>query len=98
MTVGELLERWLVHRESLGRSVTTMREYCRTADRTVRPALGKMRLSYLTARDLDRLYASLTAEENKPTTAPRVHGPIEAALHQFTGPGLLLSVRVPGDA
>jgi len=81
-TVGELLTEWLAHCESLGRSPTTMREYKRLADQTVRPEVGHLRLSKLSTRDLDRLYAKLTAKGNKPTTVRRVHALISAALHQ----------------
>ena len=46
------------------------------------PELGRIKLSKLTARDLDRLYAKLTAKGNKATTVRRVHSLIGAALHQ----------------
>ena len=81
-TVGELLDEFLVHCESLGRSPTTVRKYRSIADTTVRPNLGSIRLSKLTARDLDQLYAKLTAKGNAPTTVRRVHALIGAALHQ----------------
>jgi integrase len=48
----------------------------------VRPALGKVKLTKLTAADLDRLYAKLTANGNKATTVPRLHALIGAAPHQ----------------
>jgi hypothetical protein len=48
-TVEQLLERWFNHLESLGRSLTTLREYRSIARRTVIPALGSVRLDKLTA-------------------------------------------------
>lgn len=81
-TVGDLLDRWLAHCESLGRSATTMQEYRRLVDKVVEPELGKVRLSKLTAANLDRLYAKLTAKGLKPTSVRRVHALIAAALHQ----------------
>lgn len=81
-TVGELLTEWLAHCKSLGRSPTTMREYQRLTEQTVRPEIGHIRLSKLAPRDLDRLYAKLTEKGNKATTVRRVHALIGAALHQ----------------
>ncbi len=81
-TMDDLLDRWLVHVESIGRSPTTLREYRRIADKVVRPAIGKKRLSKLSAGDLDRLYAQLTAKGNKAATVVRVHALISAALTQ----------------
>jgi integrase len=81
-TVGELLTEWLAHCESLGRSPTTMREYNRLTEQTVRPEIGHLRLSKLSTRDLDRLYAKLTEKGNKATTVRRVHALIGAALRQ----------------
>ncbi|MHB8220570.1 MAG: tyrosine-type recombinase/integrase [Acidimicrobiales bacterium] len=81
-TISDLLDRWLDHCDSLGRSPTTMRTYRSIADTVVRPALGKVRLSKLTTDHLDALYAMLTAKGNKPATVRRVHAVIGAALHQ----------------
>jgi integrase len=81
-TVGELLDLFLDQAASLGRSPTTLREYRRIADKVLRPELGALKLSQLTARDLDALYAKLSAKGNKPTTVRRVHALIGAALHQ----------------
>jgi len=81
-TVGELLDRFLDQAASLGRSPTTLREYRRIANKVLRPELGALKLSKLSARDLDALYGRLTAKGNKPTTVRRVHALIAAALHQ----------------
>ena len=81
-TVGELLDLFYEHSVSLGRSPTTLRKYHSTVETVIRPELGRIRLSKLTARDLDKLYAKLTAKGNKASTVRRVHALIGAALHQ----------------
>jgi integrase len=80
-TFGELLDAWLDHIEA-DRSPTTMNMYRHIAEKTVRPELGKIKLRALNARQLDALYAKLTAKGNKATTVRRVHALIGAALHQ----------------
>ena len=81
-TVGQLLDRWLDHCDTLGRSPTTTREYRAIARRVVIPALGPIRLDKLRASHLDQLYASLAAEGKAPATIRRVHALISSALHQ----------------
>jgi integrase len=81
-TVGQLLDRFLEHAESLGRSPTTLREHRRTIETTLRPELGRIKLTKLTAADLDRMYAKLTARGLKATSVRRIHAVIGAALHQ----------------
>ncbi len=81
-TLNQLLDQWLEHCKMVGRSPTTLRKYHDIANRIVRPELGHLRLTKLTARDLDRLYAKLTAKGNAPASVRRVHALIGAALHQ----------------
>lgn len=81
-TVGELLAQFLEHAKARDRSPTTIRKYESIVKNVLRPELGKIKLGKLTARDLDRLYAKLTAKGNKGTTVRRVHALIGAALHQ----------------
>jgi integrase len=81
-TFNSLLDQWLEHCESIGRSPTTLKKYRQIADAVVRPELGHKRLAKLTARDLDHLYAKLTAKGNAPATVRRVHALVGAALHQ----------------
>jgi integrase len=81
-TFGGLLDLWLDHCASVGRSATTMREYKRIVEKTIRPELGKVKVKALTARQLDALYAKLTTRGNKATTVRRVHALIGAALNQ----------------
>ena len=81
-TVGTLLERFIEHATAIGRSPTTLREYHRIAETVLRPELGRIKVVKLTAADLDRLYAKLTATGNKAITVRHVHALIGAALHQ----------------
>ena len=81
-TVGELLDQFIEHASSIGRSPTTLRKYRSILETVVRPELGRIKLTKLTARDLDRLYSKLTEKGNKATTVRRVHALIGAALHQ----------------
>jgi integrase len=81
-TVGELLDRYMKQAESLGRSPTTLREHGRIIETTLRPELGRIKLSKLSAVDLDALYGKLTAKGNKASTVRRVHSVIGAALSQ----------------
>jgi integrase len=81
-TVNQLPDLWLKQCDAVGRPPTTVRKYHEIADRTVRPELGTIRLTRLSSRDLDRLYAKLTAKGNAPATVRRVHASIGAALHQ----------------
>jgi integrase len=81
-TVGNLLDLWLNHCESIGHSPTTMRKYRQVAEAVIRPELGKVRLAKLSARHLDTLYAKLTARGNKPLTVRRLHTIIGAMLSQ----------------
>jgi len=80
-TLGELLDQWIASIED-SRSPTTLREHSRLANVVVKPAIGNVKLSKLTARHLDALYAALTAKGSKASTVRRVHALIGAALHQ----------------
>ena len=81
-TVQDLLKQFLDHSANRGRSPTTLREHRRIADKVVIPELGKIKLSKLTAQDLDRVYAKLTERGLKATSVRRIHALIGAALHQ----------------
>ncbi len=81
-TVANLLDMWLEHCESIGHSPTTMRKYRQLAESVIRPELGRIRLSRLTARHLDQLYGTMTAKGNKPLTVRRLHTVIGAMLSQ----------------
>ena len=82
ITVGTLLDRFLEHATAIGRSPTTLKEYTRIVESVLRPELGGMRLTRLTAGDLDRLYAKLTTAGAKAITVRHVHALMGVALHQ----------------
>lgn len=82
ITMGALLDRFLTHAGVQGRSPTTIRKYEQIADAVIRPVIGAVKLSNLTAQHLDALYATLVAKGNRATTIRRVHALIGAALHQ----------------
>jgi integrase len=80
-TVDDLLDRFLAHRK--GRlSPTTIRAYESLAKRWVRPELGKVRLSKLTAMHLDSMYSKMTANGNTPATVRRAHALMSSSLVQ----------------
>ena len=60
-TVGEVLDEWLAHCESVGRAHTTRHGYSIRAER-FKAAIGNVAVSALGARDVDRLYAHWRAE------------------------------------
>jgi hypothetical protein len=87
-TVADLLERWLAHLQGLGRSPSTLYGYRNSANRTVIPAIGTVRLSKLTAGHLDALYSSLRERGLAPATVRQIHAIMRAALHQAVRWGL----------
>jgi integrase len=82
VTVAELLDRFLDHCQSIGRSPTTLRGYRQIADKTLKPEIGKVKLSRLSAHHLDVLYGKMTAKGNSAATVRRTHALIGAALRQ----------------
>jgi Phage integrase, N-terminal SAM-like domain len=67
-TMAELLARWMAHITSLGRAETTLYHYRQYIDREIAPVLGSIRLSKLTALDIDRLYSKLRKRGLAPAT------------------------------
>ena len=88
-TVAELLERWMEHLERLGRSDSTLYNYRRYINRELRPTIGGLRLSKLTARDLDGLYTALTRRGLAPATVRQIHAVMRAALNQAVRWGMV---------
>jgi integrase len=88
-TVGQLLSRWMEHLARLGRSESTLYGYRRYIDRELVPAIGDVRLSKLTARHLDGLYAALTKRGLAPATVRQIHALMRAALNQAVRWGLV---------
>ena len=81
-TISELLDSFLEHAVNKGLSPNTLRGYRQITRTVVRPELGKLKLSRLTARDLERLYAQLRAKGNSATTVRHVRTLIGTTLHQ----------------
>jgi integrase len=79
---GQLLDRWLIECERLDLSPTTMRTYRAQIDQTIRPALGKVPLTRLNAKQLDDLYGAMKTADKTPKTIRNHHAIISAALHQ----------------
>ncbi len=82
VTVGQLLDRWLEECDRLDLSPTTVRTYKAQVKGTIRPALGKVKLSQLTPKHLDDLYGSIKDAGRSPKTIRNMHAILSAALHQ----------------
>ena len=82
LSFGQLLDSWLEECERLDRSPTTMRTYRAQIEQTIRPALGKLQLTRVTARTLDDLYGSMKEAGKSPKTIRNHHAIISSALHQ----------------
>jgi integrase len=81
-TFGQLIDQWLEECDRLDLSPTTMRTYRAQIKQTIRPRLGKVQLSRLTARNLDELYGVMKDAGSSAKTIRNHHAIIAAALHQ----------------
>ena len=81
-TFGHLLDKWLEESERMDLSPTTLRTYRAQVDRTIRPRLGKVKLTQLTTKNLDDLYGQMKDEGLSPKTIRNHHAIISSALHQ----------------
>jgi integrase len=81
-TFGQLLDLWLLECERLDRSPVTIRNYQSQVDSSIRPTLGKVKLTKLSARHLDELYGAMKDSGASPKTIRNRHAIISAALHQ----------------
>jgi len=81
-TLGGLLDAWLDQITSEGRAPTTMREYRRLVEKTIRPGLGSTPLRKLTSHTLDQLYAALTERGLSPGSGRQVHSILRASCRQ----------------
>ncbi len=88
-TLGQLLERWLEHITGLGRADTTLYHYRQYVDREIGPVLGSIRLSKLTALDIDRFYTKLRKRGLAPATIRQIHAILRASLNQAERWGLV---------
>lgn len=86
-TVGDLLDRWFEAARN-DFSPKTVREVSGFIERNLRPALGDVRLTKLTAASLDRYYQRLLKDGGQggrplaPSTIRRIHGILRRALAQ----------------
>ena len=80
-TFGQLLDAWLKDGRQ-GRATTTIDGYKINIETKIRPALGSIMLTKLTARDLDAFYGGLIAEGTSPAMVMHHHRVISAALRQ----------------
>lgn len=81
-TFGQLLDQWLEECERLDLSPTTLRTYRAEIKKTIRPRLGKVPLTSLSAKHLDDLYGVMKATGKSTKTIRNHHAIISAALHQ----------------
>ncbi len=88
-TLAVLLERWMEHLTAIGRADTTLYNYRRNINKEIVPALGTIRLSKLTAQDIDRLYVKLRKRNLKPATIHQVHAVLRGSLNQAIRWGLV---------
>jgi integrase len=82
MTLSTVLDEWIEHGETRGRSPNTLHGYRSKAGRIKTSPLGGVDLSKLTARDLDRWYDALLAGGMSPATVMHHHRILRAALNQ----------------
>ena len=72
-TIGQLLDAWLSECERMDLSPTTLRVYRAQIERTIRPALGSIKVQRLGAKDLDDLYRAIKAKGLSPKTVRNHH-------------------------
>ncbi len=88
VTFGAVLERWLEHLETLGRSPTTITAYRVIARRHLQPTFGELSVSSITTLQLDNLYTALIRVRS-PATVAKVHVVARSALGQAVRWGLI---------
>jgi integrase len=81
-TLSELLDEWIDHGETRGRSPNTIHGYRAKANRIKAGPLGDIEVPKLTTRDLDSYYNALLKDGMSPATLMHHHRVIRAALNQ----------------
>lgn len=89
VTLADLLDRWMEHLESKGRSQNTLYGYRRYIDREILPVLGSTRLSKLSTLNVDRFYDSLVDRGLAAGTVRQAHAILRASLNQAEKWGLV---------
>jgi len=82
MTLSMVLDEWIAHGETRGRSPNTLHGYRSKAVRIKAGPLGGIEASKLTTRDLDRWYDTLLAGGMSAATVMHHHRIVRAALNQ----------------
>jgi integrase len=82
VTLSKLLDEWIAHGESRGRSPNTLHGYRSKLGRIKSGPLGDVEVRRLTTRNIDRWYNELLAEGMSPATLMHHHRIIRAALNQ----------------
>lgn len=91
-TVGEWLDTWLKTYAMYSVKSYTYDSYERNCNIHIKPALGKIRLSELTAPQIQQFYNSLiTEKELSPKTVKNIHGVLHRALGQAVKLGMIRS-------
>lgn len=97
-TVGEWLDTWLKTYALYSVKSYTYDAYERSCNIHIKPALGRIRLSALTAPQIQQFYNSLiTEKELSPKTVKNIHGVLHRALGQAVKLGLLRSNPTKGS-
>jgi integrase len=81
-TLGFLLDEWLRHSESLGRSPNTLHGYRAKVKRIKASNIANKSVAKLTAHDIDVFYMQLRTEGMSPATLMAHHRVLRAALNQ----------------
>jgi integrase len=81
-SVGELLDRWMIHLEGQGRAPSTLTRYRSAIHANIKPRLGNVPINKLQAADLDSFYASLAKTGLSPLSVRKSHAILSAAFNQ----------------
>jgi integrase len=82
VSFGALLDEWLIYCTNRSLAPSTIAEYRRKVTKVIAPALGRNRLSKLSAHHLDTWYGQLQSAGVSPRTVGHYHRIISAALRQ----------------
>lgn len=92
--LGELLDRWLDY-ISPNRAAYTVDEYHRLIERTIKPALGTLRIDRLTPRQLDAFYRTLQEKGLSGSSIHQHHSILHASLRRAMKWGMIAAI--PAD-
>ena len=78
LSVAELLDRWLADRKPR-LTASSYKEYHRSVEKDLKPALGHVRLDKLTAQHLDNFYTAQLSKGLSPSTVHKQHAHLSGA-------------------